>query len=104
MIFFIFRKRYSIGEVLKRIFLQNPGITKALANERDVKPRNMNFAKLVRREGGGGGGGVTGQGVVQINTVSTFFKGIISMNWPRIELWTFCIEVKCPHHNITTRK
>ena len=52
VIFFISRKRFSIGKVLKRIFFQNPGIAKLLAVERDVKPRNMNFAKV--EEGGGG--------------------------------------------------
>ena len=52
LIFFISPKRYSIGEVLKRIFFRNPGISKVLAVERDVKPRNMNFAKLQRRGGG----------------------------------------------------
>ena len=51
MTFFISRKRYSIGEVLKRIFFRNPGIAKVLAVERDVKARNMNFAKVDRREG-----------------------------------------------------
>ena len=33
---------------------RNPGIAKVLAVERDVKPRNMNFAKLqggINREG-----------------------------------------------------
>ena len=39
--FFIFRKRYSIGEVLRRIFFLNPGIAKVLAVERDVKPRRL---------------------------------------------------------------
>ena len=48
MIFFISRKRYSIGEVLKRIFFWNPGIARLVAVERDVKPRNMNFAKVER--------------------------------------------------------
>ena len=38
LIFFISRKRYSIGEVLKRFLFWNPGITKVLAVERDVKP------------------------------------------------------------------
>ena len=52
MTFFIFDERYSIEEVLKRIFFRNPGITKVLAVERDVRPRNMNFAKVDR--GGGG--------------------------------------------------
>ena len=50
--FFISRKRYLIGEVLKHIFFRNPGIAKVLAVERDVKPQNMNFAKVDRREGG----------------------------------------------------
>ena len=31
------------------------------AVERDVKPRNMNFAKVEKR-GGGGGGGLIGRG------------------------------------------
>ena len=62
MTFFITRKWYSIGEVVKRIFLRNPGITKVLAVERDVKPRNMNFAEV---DGGGGGAGA----LIQINTV-----------------------------------
>ena len=56
MTFFISSKRYSIGEVLKHIFFRNPRIAKVLAVERDVKPQNMNFAKVDRR---GGGGGVT---------------------------------------------
>ena len=43
LISFITRKRYSIGEVLKHIFLSNPRIAKVLADERDVKPRNMNL-------------------------------------------------------------
>ena len=33
------------------LFFWNPGITKVLAFERDVKPRNMNFAKVERRRG-----------------------------------------------------
>ena len=37
-------------------FFRNPGITKVLAVERDVKPRNMNFAKVERR------GGLIGRG------------------------------------------
>ena len=57
---FISCKRYLIGEVLKRIFFRNPGITKLLALERDVKPRNVNFTKV---DGGGGGGGLIGKGV-----------------------------------------
>ena len=48
-----FSKRYSIGEVLKRIFFRNPGIARLVALERDVKPRNMNFAKVEKRGGGG---------------------------------------------------
>ena len=53
MIFFISHKRYSIGEVLKRIFFfLNPGIARLVAVERDVKPRNMNFAKVEKRGGG----------------------------------------------------
>ena len=52
MNFFISHKRYSTAEVLKRIFFQNPGIAKVLAVEREVKPRNMNFAKVDRRGGG----------------------------------------------------
>ena len=58
--FFISRKRYSVGEALKRIFFQNPGIAKVLAVQRDVKPRNMNFAKV--DEGGGGGLIIIGRG------------------------------------------
>ena len=53
MTFFISHKRYSIGEVLKRIIFRNPGIAKVLAVERDVKPRNMNFAKVDRKGGWG---------------------------------------------------
>ena len=53
MTFLISRKRYLVGEVLKRIFFRNPRIAKVLAGERDVKPRNMNFAG--RQEGGVGG-------------------------------------------------
>ena len=56
MIFFISRKRYPIGEVLKRFFFQNPRIARLVTVERDVKPRNMYFAKV----GGGGGGGGMG--------------------------------------------
>ena len=53
---FICCKRYSIGEVLKHIFFRNPGIAKVLGVERDVKPRNMNFAKVDRRGDKQGGG------------------------------------------------
>ena len=52
LIFFIYCKRYSIGEVLKHIFFWNPRIAKVLGVERDVKPRNMKFAKLQRRSWG----------------------------------------------------
>ena len=51
------RKRYSIGEVLKHIFFQNPGIAKVLAVERDVKLQNTNFVKVDRK-----GGGLIGRG------------------------------------------
>ena len=51
--FLISRKQYSIGEVLKGIFFRNPRIAKVLAVERDIKPRNMIFAKVDRRGGGG---------------------------------------------------
>ena len=64
--FFISRKRYSIGEVLKRIFFF-PGISKVLAVWRDVKPRNLNFAKVDRR----GGGTIREGALIQINTVFT---------------------------------
>ena len=57
MTFFISRKRYSIGRILKCIFFRNPRIARLVAVERDVKPRNMNFAKVEKRWGGGGGGG-----------------------------------------------
>ena len=33
-----------------------------LAVERDVKPRNMNFAKVEKGGGGGGGGRLIGRG------------------------------------------
>ena len=52
MIFFISHKWYSIWEVLKHIFFQNTGITRLVAVERDVKPRNMNFAKVEKMGGG----------------------------------------------------
>ena len=38
-------------EKYKTHFFQNPRITKAPAVERDVKPRNMNFAKVERTLG-----------------------------------------------------
>ena len=59
MIFFISRKLYSIGEILKRIFFRNPGIARLVAVERDVKPQNMNFAKV---EKGGGDGAINREG------------------------------------------
>ena len=59
MIFFISRKRYSIGEVLKRLFFRNPGIARLVAVQGDVKPRNMNFAKVER-----GGGAINMEGGV----------------------------------------
>ena len=52
LILFLSSKRYSNGEVLKRIFFRNPGIAKVLDVKRDVKPRNIKFAKLQRRGGG----------------------------------------------------
>ena len=48
---FLYFKQYSIGEVLKHIFFCNPVIPKELAVERDVKPQNMNFAKVERGVG-----------------------------------------------------
>ena len=58
MTFFISRKRYSIGEVLKRIFFRNPGIAKVLAVERDVKPPKYELCK----GGGAGVGELIGRG------------------------------------------
>ena len=49
VIFFISRKWYSIGEILKRIFFRNSGNARLVAVERDVKPPNMNFAKVEKR-------------------------------------------------------
>ena len=57
MIFFISHKWYSAGEVLKRIFFRNLRIARLVVVERDVKPRNMNFANFEKGGGGGGGGG-----------------------------------------------
>ena len=51
MTFFISRERYSIGEVLKRIFFRNSGIANLVAVERDIKPRIMNFAKVEKKGG-----------------------------------------------------
>ena len=50
-VIFLSRKRYSIGELLKHIFFQNPVIARLVAVERDVKLRNMYFAKV--QKGGG---------------------------------------------------
>ena len=70
MIFFISRKRYSIGEVLKRIFFRNPGIARLVAVEREVKPRNMNFSKVEKE------GGINREGVfIRINTVCATHSG-----------------------------
>ena len=64
MIFFISRKRNSIREVIKCIFFRNPGIARLVAVERDVKPRNMNFAKVEKK------GGINREGAfIRINTV-----------------------------------
>ena len=49
VIFFISRKRYSIGEVLKHLFFRNHGIARLVAVKRDIKPRNINFAKVETR-------------------------------------------------------
>ena len=49
LVFFISHEWYSIGEVLKHSLFWNPGTTKVLAVERDVKHRHMNFAKVNRR-------------------------------------------------------
>ena len=66
MIFFI-----SIGEILKRTFFRNPGIARLVAVERDVKPRNMNFAKVEKR----GGGATNREGaLIRINTVRILFS------------------------------
>ena len=70
MISFISHKRYSIGEVLKRIFFRNPGIARLVAVERDVKPRNMNFAKVEKR---GWGGVINREGAfIRISTLLSF--------------------------------
>ena len=60
LIFFISHKRYSTGEVPKRIFFRYPGIAKVLAVERDVKPWNMNFSSYR----GGVGLRLIGRGVI----------------------------------------
>ena len=41
---------FDWGSTKTHLF-RNPGIAKMLAVERDVKPRNVNFAKFDRREG-----------------------------------------------------
>ena len=51
MIFFISRKRYSIGGSTKTHLFSESGLARLVAVERDVKPRNMNFAKVEKREG-----------------------------------------------------
>ena len=67
MIFFISRKWYSIGEALKRIFFRNLGIVRLVAVERDVKPRNMNFAKVERE------GVINREGAfIRINTINRY--------------------------------
>ena len=48
LIFFISHKRYSIGEVLKCNFFQNPRIANLLTVESDVKPQTMTFVKVDR--------------------------------------------------------
>ena len=50
----------------KRESFRNPGIARLVTVERDVKPRNMNFAKVEKR----GGGGINREGAfIRINTV-----------------------------------
>ena len=66
-------KQYLIGELLKHIFFRNPRITEVLAVERDVKPRNINFAKIDRM-----GWVINREGVfVWINTVYVLPKLIL---------------------------
>ena len=50
--FLYFSQAIFAWEVLKRTTFRNPGIAKVLAVERDVKPRNMNFAKVEKGEWG----------------------------------------------------
>ena len=60
---------FDWGSTKTHPFFRNPGIAKVLAVERDVKSRNMNFAKLER----GWGGGVNREWVfVQINMVTLY--------------------------------
>ena len=54
VIFFISRKRYSIGEVLKLIFYLNPGTAKLLGG---CKTQKYELCKGWEEGGGGGGGG-----------------------------------------------
>ena len=80
----ISRKWYSIGEVLKHIFFWNPGIAKVLAVEREVNPRNMNFAKVQKKGGGGGGERLIGSlEFVRINMVhaTRFYWLLINQCW-----------------------
>ena len=57
---------FNWGSTKTHLF-RNPGIAKVLAVERDVKPQNMNFAKIDRR----GGGATNREGaLIRINTVS----------------------------------
>ena len=54
-----------------------------LAVDRDVKPRNMNFAKVEKR-GGGGGGAINREGAfIAINTVFTVFclNMLVTYSW-----------------------
>ena len=80
MIFFISNKRYSIGEILKGTFFRNLRIARLVAVERDVKPRNMNFAKVEK------GGGVPNRegALIRINTVHCIYhqKGIETVLLP----------------------
>ena len=53
-------------------FFRNPGIARLVAVEGDVKPQNINFAKIER----GGGGAINREGsFIWINTVSFYFLG-----------------------------
>ena len=77
MIFFISRKRYLIGEVLKCIFFWNPGIAKVFAAEGDIISQNKNFTKVDRRVGG-----INREGAfVWINTVFEIACGFSSVSF-----------------------